>query len=96
MLAKLAAAALAVAVCGCAATPPVTTAAAPAGKGTYYCWKDKLATEADALVCNWEASARDACSSTGVVTLKKSTIASGPRNATLCNNGQWLVAVTTQ
>ena len=96
MIAKLALAATALSlVAGCAATPAATSVAS-AGQGTYYCWKDRLATEGENLVCNWEASASDACRSTSVVTIKRSTVSAGPRNSTLCTNGQWLVAVTTR
>ena len=96
MIAKLTLAAAAAALAaGCAANPPAASTAA-AGKGTYYCWKERLSTEGDSLVCNWQASATDACRSTSVTSIRRSTVAGEPRNATLCTNGQWLVAVTTQ
>ena len=97
MLAKLTLAAAAAALAaGCAGNPPARTAAASADKGTLYCWKERLVAEGDSLACNWEASAGDACRSSGLTSIKRSAVASGPRDATLCNNGQWLVAVTTR
>ena len=100
MINKLALAAAVAVLAGCAANPQVattgTSSARSSGTGTYYCWKERLNTEGDSLVCNWEASASDACRSTGVTTIKRSTVASGPSNSTLCTNGQWLVAVTTR
>jgi hypothetical protein len=69
--------------------------AAP-GQGTYYCWKDRLSTEGDNLVCNWEATAADACRSSGVVTIARSRVVKGPDNTRRCENGEWLVVVTTK
>lgn len=91
---SLTAAALAILASGCASTPAPQVAAS--GAGTYYCWKDRLSADGDNLVCNWESSASAACRSSGIVTLRKSTIASGPDPGNLCPNGQWLVAVTTR
>src|SRR5512132_885567 len=52
-----------------------------AASGTYYCWKERLATEGDNLVCNWEASASAACRSTGVVSISKRNVSRGPENS---------------
>lgn len=71
-------------------------AAAAAGSGTYYCWKERLDTEGANLVCNWEASPTDACTSGGVVSIAKSSVARGPETTRRCENGQWLVVVTTK
>jgi hypothetical protein len=70
-------------------------ASAPAS-GAQYCKKDRLATEGDALVCNWAASVADACELNNVASVKKSTVSAGPANAGRCSNGQWLVSVTTK
>lgn len=75
---------------------PRAVAAGGANGNTYYCWKEKLDTEGGNLVCNWEATAADACNSTGVMSIAKSSIAKGPDNTRRCENGQWLVVVTTK
>lgn len=65
--------------------------------GSYYCWKERLNTEGDALVCNWEGSAGDACRSSAISTpLAKGSVSTGPKDAGRCANGQWLVQVTTK
>jgi hypothetical protein len=71
-------------------------AARPAAGGTQFCWKEKLATEGDTLVCNWQASSADACKSTHSSALARASIVSGPTDARRCANGQWLVQVTTR
>lgn len=73
-----------------------TSRAAAPGSGTHYCWKERLDTEGGNLVCNWEASATDACASNAVVSIAKSSVTRGPENARRCENGQWLVVVTTK
>jgi hypothetical protein len=65
-----------------------------AKSGDYYCWRDRLVTQADALVCNWEDNAADACRSSYNTSLPRSAVASGPAEARRCDNGQWLVKVT--
>jgi len=89
------AAALLLAACASTGRSPAT-APTSAAAGTYYCWKDRLASEGDKLVCNWEASADAACRSDGVVSLSRAAIASGPADSRRCENGQWLVSVTTK
>ena len=69
-------------------------ASASAGTGTMYCWKRSLEESGGNLVCNWEASTRDACKSIAQVALSKGSVASGPRDAGRCDNGEWLVAVS--
>ena len=63
---------------------------------TYYCWKEKLDTQGGDLVCNWEASAAEACRSTSLMTIARSNVANGPDNTRRCENGEWLVVVTTK
>jgi len=82
---------------GCASAPSATNGAqAQAATGSYYCWKNKLETGGDKLVCNWARSAADACRSIEVVTVNKSAVSSGPKEAGRCTNGEWLVQVTTK
>jgi hypothetical protein len=79
-----------------AALEGASPAASAPGQGTYYCWKDRLSVEGDNLVCNWESSAADACRSNGVVSIPRSSVAKGPDNTRRCENGEWLVVVTTK
>ena len=89
----VAVAALTLTACG-AINKPTTSAAAPTQAGTYYCWKDKLATNGDNLSCNWERERHVACETTYPVTISKSRVSAGPTDAGRCSNGQWLVMVT--
>ena len=89
-------AALALAACAAVDKPAANGATAQASAAAYYCWKDRLSTEGDALMCNWEANASDACRSSGRTPLSKAAIASGPNDVKRCDNGQWLVKVTTR
>ena len=73
-----------------------SSGAASPGAGTYYCWKDTLNTRADGLACNWESNRMDACRMRNNSTLSRDTIAAGPVDAGRCDNGQWLVKVTTR
>jgi hypothetical protein len=87
----------ALALAGCAtANKPASTAAASVQAGTYYCWRDKLSTDGDDLVCNWERERQVACDATYAVTIHRSRVAACPADAGRCNNGQWLVMVTTR
>lgn len=70
--------------------------ATAAGSGTMYCWKRSLEDSGGNLLCNWEASTRDACKSMAQTTVSKGAVASGPRDAGRCENGEWLVSVTTK
>ena len=79
---------------GPSASVASTSAAAPAG--AQYCKKDRLATEGDALVCNWSASMAEACASNYSSSVSKGAVRSGPQDASRCANGQWLVSVTTK
>jgi hypothetical protein len=80
----------------CGGMPTASTSGAIAPMSTQYCQRDRLATEGDALVCNWSSSVSAACESTNPTTVRKSTVAKGPANAGRCTNGQWLLSVTTQ
>ena len=81
---------------GCANPGTKDSAPAMAAAGTYFCWKDKLNPEGDTLVCNWEGNTTDACKSSYPTPLAKASIATGPKDAGRCANGQWLVQVTTK
>ncbi len=80
----------------CGGMPTASTSGAIAPMSTQYCQRDRLATEGDALVCNWASSVSAACETTGATSVRKSTVAKGPSNAGRCSNGQWLVSVSTQ
>jgi len=71
-------------------------ATASSASGTMYCWKRSLEESDSTLLCNWEASSRDACRSTAQVRLAKSSVAGVPRDAGRCDNGEWLVAVNAK
>ena len=73
-----------------------SSATATGGSGTMYCWKRSLEESGGTLLCNWEASMRDACKSIAQVPLAKGSVASAPRDAGRCDNGEWLVAVGTK
>jgi hypothetical protein len=92
------AACLIVPLAGCAAGDGARTSARAPDRaaGTYFCWKDKLNPEGEALVCNWEGSVAEACKSGYSTSLAKSSVAAGPKDAGRCSNGQWLVQVTTK
>jgi len=92
------AAACLVALAGCAGMQPLLDPkpAPIAASGTYYCWRDRLTDEGSSLGCNWERSADDACKSTAWVSLAKSNVSGMPRNSRRCENGQWLVTVTSR
>ena len=80
-----------------AACASVETAVVSTGGGpTRLCWKDSLIDDGKSLSCNWETSKSEACRSTNRTLLPKESVASGPENAGRCDNGQWLVRVTTK
>jgi len=94
----------AVSLISLAACAPIEPAANGAGAGTkasaaagsYYCWKEKMLSEGDKLVCNWEDNATNACRSNVVRYIDKTTVVSGPANSRRCDNGEWLVMITTK
>jgi len=94
----LAATACLFALAGCAGTPTLLKpqATTVAASGAYYCWKNKLNDDGSNLVCNWESSPRDACESNAVVSLAKSNVSGTPQSSRHCENGQWLVTVTSR
>jgi hypothetical protein len=71
-------------------------AATIAGGKTYYCWKERLYSEAAEHKCNWADSIADVCRGAPAVSLPAASVASGPAPAGRCDNGQWLVKVTTR
>ncbi len=80
-----------------AACASVETATTAAGDGAaQYCWKDSLIDDGRNLTCNWVANRSDACEATNRRALARSAVASGPEAAGRCNNGQWLLRVTTK
>jgi hypothetical protein len=89
---------LIVPLAGCAAADGSRTSAraTTVAAGTYFCWKDKLNAQGDALVCNWEGTEADACKSSYSTSLAKISVSTGPKDAGRCTNGQWLVEVTTK
>ena len=58
--------------------------------------KNRLNDDGSNLVCNWESSPRDACESNAVVSLAKSNVSGTPQSSRHCENGQWLVTVTSR
>jgi hypothetical protein len=76
------------------ATPATRTAAADGA--ALYCWESKVVTEGGGLSCNWAKTAGDACRSSSFTLVSQGAIASGPSKARRCENGEWLVMVTTR
>jgi len=67
-----------------------------AASGPSYCWRERLYDDGSNLVCNWERSPADACNSRAVVSLAKSSVSGSPQTSHRCENGQWLVTVTSR
>jgi len=89
----------ALALAGCAATNGASaprTAAAPAAGSISYCIADRLDSSGDGHSCNWAASAREACESRALTTVRKASVAEGPSRGGMCQNGNRLVYVTTK
>ena len=84
----------ALALAACASVPHNGTNGATAASGSYYCWRDRLQTQGDQLVCNWDTDKRAACDATYVTGLPRSAVVSGPADVRRCDNGQWLIMVT--
>ena len=82
------------ALAACASVETATTAAGDSS--TKYCWKDNLQDDGKNLTCNWVASKSDACDATNRSAVSRSTVATGPESVGRCNNGQWLLRVTTK
>lgn len=97
-IAPVAAAAFLLALAGCSGMPTANNsqATAIATGGTYYCWEERLADLGPNLVCNWQHSPADACGSRDQASIAKASVAGEPRRTHRCENGQWLVGVTTR
>lgn len=67
-----------------------------AGSGPQYCWKNRLTTHGEKLSCNWAASKSDACRFLNLSDIEKASVSSEPTSAGRCENGEWLVQVTTK
>jgi hypothetical protein len=83
------------------ATPQMSTNGAPAARtdaaaASQYCWKSKLSESGDSYLCNWDGNRKDACRNTYSTPMAKGAVASGPKDAGRCENGEWLVQVTTK
>jgi hypothetical protein len=81
------------------ATPDKASNSGPAtvaGSGTYYCWKDRLTTEGERLGCNWAPTVADACRFNEFNYVDKKATAGEPEKAGRCQNGEWLMKVTTK
>ena len=83
-------------IAACASTPGGSAAPQAAAGPALYCWQSKLVNEAEGHSCNWAATATDACRSTDFTLVRKGAIASGPSKGRRCENGEWLVMVTTR
>jgi hypothetical protein len=86
------------ALAGCSGMPNAFNpqpAAITAG-GTYYCWQERLNDAGPNLVCNWQRSQADACNAQDLSSIAKASAAGEARKTHRCENGQWLVAVTTR
>ena len=85
-----------ISVSACAAAETTAGGAPASGQATttLYCWKERLHTDGDDLICNWAESTREACEATKRTNISKATITSEPTTVKRCNNGQWLVQVT--
>ena len=86
----------ALALASCAAVDKPAPQVAKASSGTYFCWRDRLHTQGDELMCNWESDKREACIATHASPMRRANVASGPTEAGRCENGQWLVQITTR
>ena len=88
--------ATALALAGCASTDKSASSGnfAMSSGSAMYCWEDKLSTQGDNLVCNWEPTTAAACDASYLTPLSKATVAKGPDKIRMCTNGKWLVQVT--
>ena len=87
---------LVLAACATPDKPATVASTAQPVAGKYFCWRERLVTEGDKLICNWDTNASDACNSMTRTPLDRRSIATGPQNVKRCDNGQWLVEVTTR
>jgi len=95
-IAHAAAALLALALAGCAATNGASTVAAagtaPAG-ATMYCMDGKLNETASAYRCTWARSHKEACEATETKDIAKSAVAGAPVRGGMCSHGDRIVRV---
>ena len=75
-------------------TSAAIAADASSSTSAVYCWKSKLYSSGDNLVCNWAATATEACKGNPISELGKSTIATEPTDVRRRENGQQLVQAT--
>jgi hypothetical protein len=92
----IAVAASLLALAGCAVVRPEPVVTVAAGGAPYYCWQARLDDAGSNLVCNWDRSMTDACTAQVLVSLPKAGLTDAPRRTHRCENGQWLVAVTSR
>ena len=86
-LAPFAAATFLFALAGCAGMNPQPAAITAAG--TYSCWQERVNDAGPNLVCNWQRSQNDACSSHELFSIAKTSVVGEPRKTHRCENGQW-------
>jgi hypothetical protein len=93
---KLLLAAPIVLLSACAATNggDAPTRTASADGSALYCWERKVMSEGGGMLCNWAANPKDACRSNDFTVVRN--IATGPVKSRRCENGEWLVMVTTR
>ncbi len=77
-----------------AVAPAATAADASSSARSVYCWKSKLSTSGDNLVCNWAETPTEACKGNPASDLSKASIAAEPTDTRRCENGQQLVRAT--
>lgn len=81
----------------CAATNGGEPARMAAADGAaLYCWERKVMEDGDGKLCNWAKTAKEACRSSDYTVVRNAAIASGPAKSRRCENGEWLVMVTTR
>ena len=103
--ASVAAALLALALAGCAATSPGTPSSAelPAvprvkavAGSTLYCVDGKFLETSDGYRCAWAATQRDACAANTILVIPKDSVASGPTKGGMCMHGDRITYLTTR
>ena len=95
-IAHAAAALLAFALAGCAATNGASSATptvAAAGGATMYCMDGKLNETASAYRCTWAKTMKEACEATETKDIAKSAVAGAPVRGGMCSHGDRVVHV---
>ncbi len=90
----IAAIALVAACAGPQASTESRAAAAGARAPAYYCAKERLNPHGDALECNWQPTADEACRFMKSSVLQRASLGSDPQPAGRCSTGEWLVRVS--